>query len=107
DPAACATRRIGATQLLVEPVTGVFGGALIGSDKLKIDQHTLTLNYGALLVGILEKVVLPAIFGDDCGVNSNLPCDSLELALGRLISCESLAESASGDTSGAVYGAVN
>jgi len=107
DPAACSTRRVGSTQLLVDPVTGVFGGALIGSDKLKIDQHTLTLNYGALLVGILEKIVLPAIFGDDCGTNSNLPCDSLELALGKLINCESLAESASGSTSGAVYGAVN
>lgn len=107
DPAACATRRVGSTQLLVDPVTGVFGGTLIGSDQLQINQHTLTLNYGALLVGVLEKIVLPAIFGDDCGTNANLPCDSLELALGRLINCESLAESASGSTSGAVYGAVN
>ncbi|AWV89322.1 Ig-like domain-containing protein [Bradymonas sediminis] len=106
DPAACATRRVGSTQLLIDPVTGVFDGTLLGSDKLQINQHTLTLNYGALLVGVLEKIVLPSIFGDDCGPNNNLACDSLELALGQLIKCEDLAESATGDTSGALYNVV-
>lgn len=89
---ACTTRRLGSTQLDIEPVTGVFDGTLLGVDKLQVNQHTLTLNYGALLVGVLEKVVLPSIFGNECGTNDNLPCDSLELALGELIQCDALAD---------------
>jgi hypothetical protein len=106
DPTLCATRRMGSSQLGISAVTGTFDGTLLGSNKLQINQHTLSLNYGALMVAILEKIVLPSIFGDECGANDNLPCDSLEGALGELISCPALAENISGDTSGSVYNIV-
>ncbi|QDG54521.1 hypothetical protein FIV42_28385 [Persicimonas caeni] len=96
DQDACAQRRFGARQLDMTdndaPVEGTFDGAVFGADKLQINQHSLSLNYGALLIAIIEKVVLPEIFGSQCGSADNQPCDSLELALQEMISCASVAD---------------
>lgn len=107
DPEACASRRMGSTQLGIEAVSGEFDGALLGSSDLQINQHTLSLNYGAMLVAIIEKIVLPEIFGSECGPNENQACDSLDLALGRLISCSGLANRVTGNDSGATYDVVH
>jgi hypothetical protein len=106
DPDLCSQRRFGARQLDLSdddaPVEGAFGGTVFGSNKLQINQHSLSLNYGALMVAIIEKVVLPEIFGNDCGPNDNLACDSLELALEEMISCEQVASYASSDPNSTV-----
>jgi hypothetical protein len=95
DPDACSQRRFGARQLDMTdddaPIQGTFSGTVFGSNELQINQHSLSLNYGALMVAIVEKVVLPEVFGTDCGPNDNLACDSLELALQEMISCQQVA----------------
>ncbi len=95
DPDSCAQRRFGARQLDMTdndaPIEGTFDGAVFGADQLQINQHSLSLNYGALMVAIVEKVVLPEIFGNECGSSNNQPCDSLELALQEIISCADVA----------------
>jgi hypothetical protein len=91
DPDACAEREFGAQQLGISAATGEFTGTVFGSNELAINQHSLSLNYGALMVALVEKVVLPEVFGSECGQSNNLPCDTLELALQELLSCEDVA----------------
>lgn len=71
-PASCSERTfsaadLGANQSVVE---GYFTGAVEPLNDLEnpgyglaIDPHSLTLDYGILLLAIIEKVVLPSIFG--------------------------------------------
>lgn len=85
-PAACRERvfsagDLGATSSVVE---GGFTGTVLpltGEDEsgfgLEINEHTLTLNYGVLILGIIENVVLPSIFGQNI--------TSLESALNYLL----------------------
>ncbi len=92
DPAQCARREFGARQLGLSAVHGTFDGTIFGSDELQINQHTLSLNYGALLIAIIEKLVLPQVFGNHCGTSGNQPCDSLEGALKQMISCQDMSQ---------------
>jgi hypothetical protein len=103
NPDFCAQRQpLSAADLGIEAVAGNFTGTVFGSNKLQINQHTLSLNYGALLVAVIERFVLPAIFGNNCGDSGNLACDSLELALQEMISCTDVAEFA-GDQGSTLY----
>ncbi|MFP4597871.1 MAG: hypothetical protein ACLFVJ_06450 [Persicimonas sp.] len=100
---SCAQRSFGASQLDMGAVEGEFDGTQFGSNELRINQHTLSLNYGALLVAIVERVVLPEIFGNSCGSSENLPCDSLELALKEMIDCDAVASSVNSDSGSSTY----
>ena len=83
---ACRERTFSASDVGTNNVVeGFFDGSLVPVDDpmnpgygLQINEHTLTLNYGVFILGILEKIVLPSVFGDQ-SVNS------LEAALDRLI----------------------
>ena len=87
SPPECGKRTVGATTLGTtgELVRGYFDGFLIDGNVMHVNQHTLTLNYGLLLLTVVEKVVLPEIFGP--GV------DSIEAMLTTLINCEAVANS--------------
>jgi len=85
-PAACRERTFAATDLGATSavVDGTFTGTVIpmtGEGQsgfgLIINEHTLALNYGVLILGIIEQVVLPSIFGQNV--------TSLEAALNRLL----------------------
>lgn len=63
-------------------IEGRFDGMVFNSDKLRINEHTLSLNYGLLLMAVIERVVLPAIFGSDV--------DSVDAMLENFIQCDKL-----------------
>lgn len=66
-------------------VAGDFTGTVVplqgGGFGLVIDEHTLTLNYGAFMLGVVESVVFPQIFGP--GVTS--VGDALDYLLGMAV----------------------
>lgn len=71
---ACRAKTFGSNDLNAgKVVKGDFTGSVVpmptGGYALQIDQHTLTLNYGVLILGILEKIILPSVF-DDLSVTS-------------------------------------
>ena len=61
----------------------MWSGNVLDGSQLIINEHSLSLNYGTLLLTLLEKVALPQIF-DDPAVNS------IEALLDEIIGCESL-----------------
>lgn len=76
-PASCRERTFSASDLgsTASVVRGDFTGAVVVlTDEenpgygLIVDPHSLSLNYGVLVLGIIENVVLPSVFGD--GVTS-------------------------------------
>lgn len=74
-------------------IEGNFAARLQGSNKLRIERHSLSLHYGALLLAAIEKVVLPRIFQDPDDPNAP-PVDSIDAMLERLINCPDLVSSA-------------
>lgn len=64
-------------------VEGLWDGSVLDGNVLVINEHSLSLNYGTLILTVLEKVVIPQIF-DNPNVNS------VEAMLDELIDCESL-----------------
>jgi hypothetical protein len=81
-------------------IKGNFSGFVINGSELHINEHSLTLNYGALILAVVEQIVLPAAFGDPA-------INSIEALLNKFIDCADLAEGISGDTSGALFNAVS
>ena len=47
-----------------DSVTGSFAARVVDSFNVHIEPHSVNLKYGALLNAILQKVVLPLVFGD-------------------------------------------
>ncbi|MBA2662967.1 MAG: Ig-like domain-containing protein [Bradymonadaceae bacterium] len=90
---SCGDVPITASQVGVQgsAIEGFFDGTVFGSDKFEINQHSLTLNYGLLLMAVVEKVVLPAIFGREV--------DSVDAMLATFINCRSLALNAGSEGS--------
>lgn len=84
-------------------VKGSFDGYVVDGTTLHINSHSLTLNYGALIMTVVEKVVLPAIFGNDDQGN---PIDSVERMLQNLISCDNVADQVADAVSDSVRGVV-
>jgi|GEM_PF-2075563 len=72
-------------------VEGKWDGTVLDGSSLQINEHSLTLNYGTLLLTVLEKVALPQIFGDPM-------VNSIEAMLDELIDCQSLAETVAENT---------
>ncbi|MEZ4460358.1 MAG: hypothetical protein R3E66_11650 [bacterium] len=59
---------------------------------MNIDEHTLTLNYGVLILGIIEQVVLPSIFGQNVTSIESALDQLLILAVGGNDGCDSLGQ---------------
>ncbi len=101
-PAACRERTfsagdLGATSSVIE---GFFTGSVVPLDDLEnpgyglvIDEHTLTLNYGVLILGIIEQVVLPSIFGQNVTSIDSALNELISLAFGGGDGCEGLGQS--------------
>lgn len=47
----------------IASVQGGFNASVRNLWDLSIDRHSLQLNYGAIIVGVVEKMILPAVFG--------------------------------------------
>lgn len=83
---ACRERTFSANDIGTNNVVeGFFDGSMLPITDpmdpgygLHINEHTLTLNYGVFLLGILEKIILPSVFGDQS-------VTTLEAALDKLI----------------------
>lgn len=100
-PAACRERTfsagdLGATSSVIE---GYFTGSIVPLNDpenpgygLNIDEHTLTLNYGVLILGIIEQVVLPSIFGQNVTSIESALDQLLILAVGGNDGCDSLGQ---------------
>jgi hypothetical protein len=95
---ACRERTLSANDVGTDDVVeGYFTGSLLPIEDdddagygLQIDEHTLTLNYGVFLLGILEKIILPTVFNDQSVTSVN---DALEKMIEGIFSGQS------GDTS--------
>ncbi len=98
---ACRARTFSSNDLNAgNVVEGFFTGSVVpvteeaGGYALVVDQHTLSLNYGVLILGILENIILPSIFGDP-NVNSiDAAIETLITGLfnGSGTACKQLAE---------------
>lgn len=94
-PADCGIREVGINNFGTagsgnnQFVIGYWDGTVLDGNKLQVNQHSLTLNYGALLLEVIEKVVLPSVFTGAAADGS--PVDSIEEVLGEFIDCQALA----------------
>jgi hypothetical protein len=94
-PPTCSERSLSPADLGTNAsvVDGTFDGTVLqyiaDGEKargLVINQHTLSLNYGVLLLAIIERIILPSIFGQNV--------TSVNDALNSIIDCDDLAQSA-------------
>ncbi|MCB9728436.1 MAG: hypothetical protein H6744_04125 [Deltaproteobacteria bacterium] len=53
----------GNTEFPQDIISGKFTGSIIDFDKLDIDNHTIKINYGKLIIFVLNELILPAISG--------------------------------------------
>ncbi len=73
-------------------ISGQFTGMIANYDKLIIDSHKIDLNYGKLVLFVINEMILPAI--------SNY--NSLEDLLYSIIDCQSVADGIIGDVLDAI-----
>ena len=84
DPDECAEQPFSLQDYSEDSVVnGAFDGTLHGSGAIEIEMHELSLHYGAILIGAIEQVALPRIFGPQV--------TSINDMLNELINCSSLA----------------
>ncbi len=85
DPDECAQQPFSLQDFSEDSiVNGSFNGTLHSSGAIEIEMHELSLHYGAILIGAIEQVALPRIFGPQV--------TSINEMLNELINCQSLAE---------------
>lgn len=95
---ACSVRKFGpgAMGTGTDVIRGTFGGEVLTSQQqpphLKIGKHSLNVSYGAIALTIIERAILPIVFGDSCGPNNSAPCNSLDLILRKLLDCSNFAQ---------------
>lgn len=65
-------------------VKGYWDGTVWDGNMLRVNEHSLTLNYGALVLAVVEKIVLPAIFGQQV--------QSIEDLFKELVDCQKVAD---------------
>jgi len=70
------------TEFPMDIVEGRFTASIQNFDQLDIDNHTIKINYGKLIIFALNELILPAISGTH----------SLEDAIHSFIDCQSIAE---------------
>lgn len=97
---ACRARTFSSNDLNAgNVVEGFFTGSVVpvttetGGYALVIDEHTLSLNYGVLILGILENIILPSAFGDATVTSIDAAIEKLITGLfaGNGTACEKLA----------------
>lgn len=98
-PSACRERTFSAADLGAsqDVVQGDFTGSVVPIDNpessgygLIVNEHTLSLNYGVLILGIIEQVILPTIFGQGVTSIEAALDELLQLAVGGDNGCEGL-----------------
>ncbi len=110
DFSSCRTDWFEAQELLgtdEQFIQGNFEARLTGANSLHIDSHGMSINFGALVIGALEKVVLPRYFSDlgsgdrDPILNVDGECDGCaedgdvtfqELLSGTLANCTEIVD---------------
>lgn len=90
DPPDCGEYHFGLEQLNnsdfpLDLVSGEWNGCLVGFDQLHIGPHPLKLNYGKLILFVLNDIMIPMVTG----------YDDLEDMLYSVVDCQSLASSIS------------
>lgn len=84
-------------------IEGNFGAQLLGASSLVIEEHSLTILYGELILAAIENVVLPRLFGPEVqSIDALLDGDNGP----GILSCGSMAASVSGSSSGTAYTAI-
>ena len=105
DPAdeSCGKRTFNVAAFQGNTIVGAFGGKVTygeaGEYFLNVDPFSLDINYGALANYILQKEVLPLIFGD--GKDGGFKIDSYEEMLKVLLGgsdCLQIEQDSGGDT---------
>lgn len=76
----------------IDLITGQFTGMIANFDNLIIDTHKIDLNYGKLVLFVINEMLLPAISG----------FNSIEDLLYSIIDCQSIADGFVGDVLGAL-----
>ena len=72
-----------------QPFVGHWRGTVVDYNQLVIGEHALDMNYGALIMEVLESIVLPALTGEEGRVTlTDYMLDAID--------CDSLAESITG-----------
>ena len=64
-------------------VGGSWTGTVVGYDKLAIDPHNIDLNYGKLILFVLNKIILKWLTGED----------NLADAAAKIVGCDGIAKS--------------
>ncbi len=82
-----------------DAVEGVWNGTVEGN-TIFINEHALSFNYGTFVLQLLERLVLPELFGDPT-------INSVEAGLDSLIMCAPLAEQVADATISGVEGIFN
>jgi hypothetical protein len=75
------------TDFPLDLVSGVFSGAVANFDQLVIESHVIELNYGKLILFVLNKMILPKVSS----------YDSLSELLHSLVNCEAIGNGFAGD----------
>jgi len=76
----------------IDLIQGQFTGMIANYDNLIIDTHKIDLNYGKLILFVINEILLPAISG----------YNSLEDLLYSIIDCQSVADGIIGDVLSAI-----
>lgn len=71
------------TQFPMDIVEGRFTASIQNFDQLDIDNHTIKINYGKLIIFALNELILPAVSGHD----------NLEDAILSFVNCAAIADS--------------
>ncbi|MFT7579843.1 MAG: hypothetical protein ACI9MR_001510 [Myxococcota bacterium] len=74
------------TQFPMDIIEGSFTASIQNFDKLNIDNHTIRLNYGKLIIFVLNELILPALTGEHTLLDAVL----------SFINCASIAEGIGG-----------
>ncbi len=80
------------TDVPMDLITGQFTGMIANYDKLIIDKHEIKLNYGKLILFVINELILPAISS----------FNSIEDLLYSLIDCQAVADGFLGDILGGI-----
>ncbi len=80
-----------------DAVEGNWSGSVIGGTQIVVNEHALSFNYGTFILQLLERLVLPQLFGDPA-------IDSVEDALDSLIDCPALAKQVADATISGIEG---
>jgi hypothetical protein len=95
-PADCGRREIGLLASGISPVSGSFTAAVENYNQLKINQHTVPIAYGQIVMALLNELLWPAL--------TNGVAHNLGEALQALVNCSSISQRIAASTTGTNLG---